>query len=545
MFKLVKQLINKKLTLIRYLFIAAAVLLFYNCEEDYYNRTNVAATGKTTHRILTGNEALRKKEALVEQLRKDGGKGLNKLRGTMAQNAYKSGKPLDIGLPIDKSEIYEIKQKNGNVNYTYRINHPDAGMLKFYNILEKSSPAGTKTELIEYSMQPEFAQNYYAGRIGFERFSGTVTMGTIIANGGFPCDDTPTVPAPVLGGIGNGAGNPGGGTPAAPPGTGTTTPGWGTGNGNNPGAGGTNGFQALVNAQYEAMQIHGETRNNTDNSGSDDDNDGGDGDAGEPDPLEHYHNYYFRTAPIPPDLINPSDPCSDGQEVGILEPNIVSDEDNCEALMALLNNTNIKASFNTLRTKIAETREYGYKFEGTQNPVALSLANGSDNELSVPSGGLIWGASHTHPNPDLTEFVPMFSLSDIYKLGQIAVKYNNPGVVKKYNKFVFTLTVNQGGAPQTFAIKIDNWIKFSSFCTEYFNKTDEERRAAATILKTKYTRVPKIEGTTGLLKVLFKYMSENRIKGLSVYKAKENLEGWDKLTYDQVGNDIAETPCNL
>ena len=121
---------------------------------------------------------------------------------------------------------------------------------------------------------------------------------------------------------------------------------------------------------------------------------------------------------------------------------------------------------------------------------------------------------------------------------------NNPGVTKKYNKFVFTLTVNQGGVPQTFASKIDNWIKFSSFCTEYFNKTVSERKNMGKILQNKYSKVNKIEGTTAYLKELFKYMEKQNIRGVSVYKANDDLTGWEKQTYNLTTNIIIETPCN-
>lgn len=40
-----------------------------------------------------------------------------------------------------------------------------------------------------------------------------------------------------------------------------------------------------------------------------------------------------------------------------------------------------------------------------------------------------------------------------------------------------------------------------------------------------------------VLKILSKY-------GVGLYKANENLNGWNKLTYNAANNSIVPTPCN-
>lgn len=406
--------------------------------------------------MLTGNEALRKKADLVTDLKKDGNKGMANLRATITGNLNKSIKPEDLNKLIDGTEVYEIKQKNGTINYTYRIKHPDATKLIFFNVLVKFTQYGKKTELVKYEMTQQFATDFYAGSQSFERFSGTVTMETIMADAGYPCDDTPTVPIPVSGGVGGG-GN-GAGSPGAPPGTGTTTPPWGTGNGSNPGSGGTSAYHAFVNAQYQGMQMYGGTRNNTgdgDDEGSGDDE--GTGETGTPPGQDHYHHYYLRTAA--PSIDNPADPCDDGHDVGILEPPTVTDEDNCSDLTTKSYNPDFDTKLNDLIDKAA-TQNFESAYTMYQNAgLGLLFSNEAVGTSAAPEVSLNLAQSQTQATVNAVGFMhchldngstfKIFSFSDLIAMAQLASVSTRPT-----SELVMYVVTTSG----TFALKVSDKI---------------------------------------------------------------------------------------
>src|SRR5690606_36402862 len=185
---------------------------------------------------------------------------------------------------------------------------------------------------------------------------------------------------------------------------------------------------------------------------------------------------------------------------------------------------------------------------GFSDPVEAQTANGSATEVAIPTGGSIYGGSHTHPfeaNGD--KVTPMFSVSDIAKLGEIFAKSSIPASVKYQDpsKFFFTLTVKNGGSTETFAIKIDNAMQFMNFSNQYYNMTKQEKEDYSWGLDRRYIKTREGGGSMyDCLKDLFKFMNEKNIKGISIYQATDsNLSNWKKLTYNSE-NDIDETDCN-
>ena len=520
--------------------LAVVVLLFYNCEEDYHDSSTITITNESVHRMLTGNEALRKKADLVTDLKKDSNKGMVNLRATITGNLNKSIKPEDLNKLIDGTEVYEIKQKNGTINYTYRIKHPDATKLIFYNVLVKITQSRKKTELIKYEMTPQFQEDYSAGRLGFERFSGSVTMNTITADGGFPCNDTPTVPAPVSGGIGNGAGGAGSGGNGGGGGTGTGT-GSGTGSGSGSGGGSGSTYQALVNAQFMQMQIAVGTRDNAGDSGDDTEDD----EDGNVEWIEVSKSpRYFRTAPIPPNISNPSNPCGDGQDVGILEPNAGSDEDNCISLKVQSRDENIIDAFEDLNVKQGYNgREYGYAIgKNGENFTVSEIENsppyGQASGFAMPFPPSSLNAivvMHTHPNDYLGYL--MFSPQDIYYFYNIIAKHVPPeGGFKKPSDYSLMMITSQG----TYALKIDDRTKLLAAILLYNKKFQDE-------LEFAYQSRQPMDPISHFEKDFLKFIGKRDI-GISLYKADEDFSNWNKLTLRDNGNtndgdDVIYTPC--
>src|SRR5690606_8711097 len=239
--------------------------------------------------------------------------------------------------------------------------------------------------------------------------------------------------------------------------------------------------------------------------------------------------------------------------VKTLEPEEEEPEEdkNCEELQKLKTDTKIKQSFTDLQNKVSNTnlkREFGYSYAEGSDPVEADLANGSAVELAIPAGGSIYGGSHTHPveaNGD--KVTPMFSVSDIAKLGEIFAKSSIPASVKYQDpsKFFFTLTVKNGGSTETFAIKIDNAMQFMNFSNQYYNMTKQEKEDYSWGLDRRYIKTREGGGSMyDCLKDMFKFMNEKNIKGISIYQATDsNLSNWKKLTYNSE-NDIDETDCN-
>src|SRR5690606_28384931 len=188
------------------------------------------------------------------------------------------------------------------------------------------------------------------------------------------------------------------------------------------------------------------------------------------------------------------------------------EEKNCEELQKIKTDTIIKQSFTNLQTKVSNTnlrREFGYSYAEGSDPVEAQTANGSATEVAIPTGGLIYGGSHTHPveaNGD--KVTPMFSVSDIAKLGEIFANNSTPAAAKFQDpsKFFFTLTVKNGGSTETFAIKIDNAMQFMNFSNQYYGMTNKRKKDMGRELADVYTKTRQEGGSMyDCLKDLFKF----------------------------------------
>lgn len=517
---------KKHLKKLRPLLLLTTLFLLTNCQEEFEeNKAVVQQKNGSKHTILTGEAARSKKAELLVKLNKDGGSGLAKL-----QNVLKGGTTdpafrqlMDIKEYIDDSEVYSIEQANGNINNTFRVNMPDAGDNKFYNLVVKTAGTASKTVLLTYNLSKEFAEEYQNGG-DILHFSGEIEFDILAIDEDFPCEEEPGKPTPVSGGSGSGGGGGGGGT------SGGGTGGGGIGGPGNPGDPGVPYNQSLVDQKFQHLKFMAVI------------NWGGD----EEWELVSRSPRYFRTGKIETGDIE--NLCGDAEDIGVLDPNAIHKK-NCEELNAMMARPGIKASFTTLQSKANSFREFGHKFEDNKSPEELQLAPGSIVSLVMPVGGDIYGANHTHPDPnDPKEVAPMFSLPDLIKFAEIRKNYTPSMPGNNAAKCVLTLTVNvpdEGGATtQTFALKIDNWLKFREYYLKYSAFTKDEREIKDKTLNRKYVLRRKSGGSTdGYMKDLFSFMIGENIEGVAIYKANKDLTEWSKQEYDKETNSITPKPC--
>jgi len=224
----------------------------------------------------------------------------------------------------------------------------------------------------------------------------------------------------------------------------------------------------------------------------------------------------------------------------VLEPIEEEEDELCDEL----NNMNKEKPYLTmLKYKTNEEREYGYSYNNEPGATEAELHKNSNSHLDIPSGGTIYGCSHTHPNPETTTNLPMFSIPDIMWIGYAYAKHNYPK--PPIEKFFTTLTVKNGTEDLHFAIKIDNLPQFMGSVTTYNSMTLNTKERLNRSLSNKYTKTDEAGGGyINYAETLYKFLEEKDIKGVAVYKAEEDLSNWSKLDYNEITKDVTPIPCN-
>lgn len=478
-----------------------------------------------------------------------------------------------VGWTVDFSEVMRVTDSLGNVNFTYRVNHPNVSENIFYNLVHTETKGYSTVKLLRYHMHPEFAVEYYRGSKNISDFTGMIKV-TPLTHTRDPLPE-PTEPEPI---------DPN--EPPKPPqepceeetiivvepvNTDPSQPYVpgpisGSAGGYASGSGGTPGDMQFF---YEFSQIQMPDGPScwewvlTDceyNAGHYGNNPQCDGKKGKQGSTVLRNNctstdyILYRNGSGDAGTIN--DPCELIGQIGVLSPYSTyrNHSKNCEKLKALTDDTKIKNTYLQLQNMAGDDREYGYLFEDDMNnPEELQLANGSTDMLEVPTGEGIYGASHTHPyqfaqNPK-GDAMPMFSLSDIYKLAQLCNDYVAPPghPPRDISKFVLTLTIKeQGSNYQTYALKIDNWPVFRSWAIQFSEMTKIERKRKGLKLADKYTDVKTKQngGENNYMKAMFNFLQEQSINGISLYKANNNFSEWEKQTYNSSTKQMASSvPC--
>lgn len=223
-----------------------------------------------------------------------------------------------------------------------------------------------------------------------------------------------------------------------------------------------------------------------------------------------------------------------------------------------LNSMTVEKSkiIDSLKTRVDDAKEHGFVYRSGEDPEYIVASSSYEPTLKMPSGGTIYGFSHTHPSvedtpDDMDKTMPMFSLSDIMWLA-LAYQYHEYPKPPA-SKFVITMTVETGMGIEHFAIKIESYYTFISCANEYWSLSKRDRRTKNNTLTDNYSTVYENYqlSTDEYVKTLFNTLNDDDdidYGGFGVYKATdENMSDWEKLepNYDNNGKvvDINNNPC--
>lgn len=182
----------KKNHLIKYLF--SILLLFgllISCQtEEIFIKNQSEVTHKKNPKVnyLSGKSARMAVDKLNALLKKLINKSSN---GNYLFMRY------DEQTTVDFSKIMEVIDEAGNINYTYKVIHPESSDLKFFNLVLTSKITGEAyVKLFKYEMDPEYAEKYYDGLKTINQFKGEISYVNIVYSSCCP-DPSETIPFPV------------------------------------------------------------------------------------------------------------------------------------------------------------------------------------------------------------------------------------------------------------------------------------------------------------------------------------------------------------
>ena len=181
-------------------------------------------------------------------------------------------------------------------------------------------------------------------------------------------------------------------------------------------------------------------------------------------------------------------------------------------------------------------------------------ADGLSHHINYTLFPTQYGTVHVHPiNTSQNTWIPMFSLDDIYSVLQIrnmysSVDYLNNSNTNGDNLFTSILVTQQSGMTQTYAIKIDDIIKFRKL--QNVRKNKRQWDILNEELRNKYiAEANNTEGSPAeYQKTLLEFLNENNL-GVSLYQMQQINAGspdveetWTKLSLGPT-NNINQTPC--
>jgi|JI6StandDraft_1071083.scaffolds.fasta_scaffold97322_2 hypothetical protein len=246
----------------------------------------------------------------------------------------------------------------------------------------------------------------------------------------------------------------------------------------------------------------------------------------------------------------------------VICPSQAEEVDPCTSLKNLLDPTKCNA-----RDKIVQVKDASDSYNGevgavfsningaySSSPIKYSPAsntNSSSDAVHLVYDENTYAATHSHPNNDTT--TPMFSFSDVFELYRI---YTNTNPVNIPN-VTFMLTLPSTGT--TFAIKVDNFEIFRDFISSIYNDPEVLKKP------TEKERVKKRNeifqemmcrncnpgngpnATTNYNnRFIDGFLQTTKGKGMSLYKATNNITNWEKLNAAESGSQYpyTTTPCN-
>jgi len=303
----------------------------------------------------------------------------------------------------------------------------------------------------------------------------------------------------------------------------------------------------------------------------------------------------------------PTEPCSESGDIGIMGSDgctevkdgeiqdgnqLAIDQKNCDELNNLTipkdpnnhhpsiggENKNIRNALLGISNEIVSGFENGYVLKNTGNflsppdghgPFAENIESGPNNKLNPKKNGFMFGIIHTHPynDPNNTTFynVPMFSADDLTTLSTIKHNYSTNLLQTggdDESLFVVFLSVKIGTTVHTYALKIDNLVKFQALDAIRNNSKDFD--IFDKDLENIYEKMEQLSNPDlsagayeeAFLKFITNHNGEGYDLGIGMFKMEtnnvNNPQGgntteinWKKLKLSEDGNSVESTdPCN-
>lgn len=484
--------------------------LFFRCSDDFDKNDKGVMFGKKSHRqvhYLSGDktqDVLKKFEIAASKSKKM--KLFTKSGASQRSN---------VGT-IDYSEIMEVIDTIGNVNYTFRVlNHPEDDKNTFHNlVLKEMGEEEFKILLIKYQ---HFDSNY--------KFNDNTTFKSINLTSSDPCDNEP-IRIPGVGGSYD---------PDQP----------------NPGSGGGGGDSSpqidysdcLAYLQVSCcLNTDGHFGNNKS--------------CICPEGEKGYTILVNFCNPLNPShtIVHSGrnmnfDPCGPDGDVGVLVPIVSSPCEELERFQKAYENQTINQyehTINQLKIKAQGTNENGWAFPLNSNGLygvpSVVPSVGSSVKMAERVGGNYVGCFHNHTNHNLTNSVPMFSALDVRMLRSYARDHNMSSNEKNYSVYFIGLVTK---SENVYMLKIKDWNKIDAFFSSPKNLKDLDE-----MLMKKYTNL-KLTGNfsqSNLEKEFLKILNQLDIgvgffEEISVTNSDGSSEKkWHEITLDS-NNNLIKNKC--
>lgn len=171
-----KPTTNNKLRFFKFAFMFSCLFIITSCEKELYDDAIKDAQRELKSEIVTGKNAeniISKLENSIKKKYKINGSGTNRIT-------------MDSIGTIKYDEIVKLTDEKGNSTYTFKVVRYDSSFSKFYNLVLQEKAEGNIVKLFEYTMTPEFAQQF-SSTFNYKNFEGTLSTLTVINE--TPCPD--------------------------------------------------------------------------------------------------------------------------------------------------------------------------------------------------------------------------------------------------------------------------------------------------------------------------------------------------------------------
>jgi len=483
----------------------------YGCQKEDDFLTNAVHFGpKFNHskaRLIKGNEAIELKTMLYIELSK------NVIRGKNSILLREDNSSIDF------SEIIEVIDTLGVVNYTFRvIDHPDKTDSNFFNLVYNVNTDGNEIKLLRYEMDQDFRDDYLNNIKEITDFKGIVYYTTLSSTR--PCPQLVDEPFPVGDDLPN-DGNTSGGTGEI-----GTSP-----IGTDPGSSGGFGFDfgTSISIFYQCTNC-----NRTYST------------LAEMQSKNSVCEGYDYIVVITYNFSDTSEPCVRGGEIGIIGLTDKRKEE-CKKLKDYIdpNKNNVKPTLTYLASYAQNSKnEHGRTFKMIKeiHPVTyefmyiytpLNYITGSPGSIEFTLGHFIVSSVHSHPKGK----DPIPSFGDLHLLLS-----HYEAVGDNYIPFVRIFIVMPNGI--AYSLSVDN---IETLNQKINDKLGHEDYADKPTLEKKIEAIHEQMGNDLKNKTdaeKEKYFMENFSDyGIRVSKSEaNNYNEWKNV--ELINGQVVQTPCN-